>query len=412
MVTFFEHADFQFELELALGRTYRRGADAGEVLVTAGLIEDGNPDSWHTAWVGLARRIEASAEASAKKGRRISARDGYLRASTYYASATSFLDGSSDPSRFGPTWESHRACWDKAVDLFDPAAERLTIPFEQTTLPGYFFRAHDGTAPTLILVNGSDGDDTAMWCMYGADAIDRGYHAILVDGPGQQAALFRQEIHFIPDWERVVTPTVDWLLSHDEVDGDRIAMLGCSQGGYWAPRAAAFEHRIAACMADPGVYDCFVPWRSHLPPELAKALDAGDKKAFDAAMETGFASSPEIKRTFLFRARPYDLTSPYDVYKAAARYTLADVADKITCPTLLCDPEGEQFWPGQAKTLYDALTCPKELVSFTAAEGASLHCEPLATGLRSQRIFDWLDVTLAGAGSRAEAPAAQGAAAS
>jgi hypothetical protein len=115
-------------------------------------------------------------------------------------------------------------------------------------------------------------------------------------------------------------------------------------------------------------------------------------------MDAGFSSSPELKRTFLFRARPYGLTSPYDVYKAAAQYTLDGVADKISCPTLLSDPEGEQFWPGQAKTLYDALTCPKELVSFKAAEGASLHCEPLATGLRSQRIFDWLDATLAGAG--------------
>ncbi|HWB56847.1 MAG TPA: CocE/NonD family hydrolase [Gaiellaceae bacterium] len=410
MAKFFEHADFEFELELALGRTYRRGADVGEVLATAGLIEDGDADSWHTAWLGLAERIESAAADSAARGRRVSARDGYLRAATYYASATSFLDGSSDPSRFQPTWESHRSCWDKAVDLFDPPAERLTIPFEQTTLPGYFFRAHDGRAPTLVLVNGSDGDDAAMWCAYGADAVDRGYHAILVDGPGQQAALFRQEIPFIPDWERVVTPTIDWLLSHDEVDADRIAMLGCSQGGYWAPRAAAFEHRVAACIADPGVFDCFVPWHEHLPPELMKMLDAGDKKGFDAAMEAGFASSPELERTFLFRARPYGLDSPFDVFRAAAAFTLAGVADKIACPTLLCDPEAEQFWPGQAKTLYDALTCPKELASFTAAEGASLHCEPLATGLRSQRVFDWLDATLAGAGSPAGGRMAQAAA--
>jgi hypothetical protein len=398
MVTVFEDAEFQFELELALGRAYRRGADVGEVLATAALIENGNADSWHAAWLELAKRVESSAAASAGKGRRVSARDAYLRASTYYASATSFLDGSSDPSRLRPTWESHRSCWDHAVDLFDPPAERLKIPFEQTTLPGYFFRARNGRAPVLILVNGSDGDDTGMWCMYGADAVDRGYHAILVDGPGQQAALFRQQLHFIPDWERVVMPTVDWLVARDDVDADRIAMVGCSQGGYWAPRAAAFEHRVAACIADPGVFDCFAPWRSHLPAELLKLLDSGDQKGFDGAMEAGFASSPQLRRTFAFRARPYGLSSPYEVFKAAARFTLAGVADKIRCPTLLCDPEGEQFWPGQAKTLLDALTCPKELASFTAAEGASLHCEPLATALRNQRIFDWLDATLDGAG--------------
>jgi hypothetical protein len=61
---------------------------------------------------------------------------------------------------------------------------------------------------------------------------------------------------------------------------------------------------------------------------------------------------------------------------------------------LVTDPEGEQFWPGQSQELYDALKAPKELARFTAAEGADSHCEPKATGLRAQRIFDWLDGTL------------------
>ena len=67
----------------------------------------------------------------------------------------------------------------------------------------------------------------------------------------------------------------------------------------------------------------------------------------------------------------------------------------IRCPTLVADPEGEAFWPGQSQQLFDALTCPKTLMRFTAAEGADLHCEPLAPGLRNQRVFDWLEETLA-----------------
>ena len=123
-------------------------------------------------------------------------------------------------------------------------------------------------------------------------------------------------------------------------------------------------------------------------------LDDGDQKAFDAYMDAGINASPQLRQTWKFRSRPYGLPSTYEVYKAAERFTLDGVADKIRCPTLLCDPEGEQFWPGQPRHLYDALTCPKELVSFAASEGASLHCEPVATGLRSQRIFDWLDEVL------------------
>jgi dienelactone hydrolase len=345
--------------------------------------------------MGLAQRIESIARDAAGQRRRVSARDAYLRAGSYYAAATSFREGSSDPSRLMPTWMSHRRCWDAAVDLFDPPAERVAIPFEGTTLPGYFFSAGDGRRPVLILVNGSDGPDTMMWCMYGAEAVERGYHAILVDGPGQQAALFLQDLYFIPDWERVVAPTIDWLTGRRDVDAARIAVVGCSQGGYWAPRAAAFEPRIAACIADPGVFDCFASWRNYLPPEAANLLDTGDQAGFDAGVQSALSASKDLRQQWLFRSRPYGLASPFAVYKAAERFTLAGVADKIRCPTLLCDPADEQFWPGQSKQLYDALTCPKELVTFSAAEGSSLHCEPLAPALRSLRIFDWLDGVLA-----------------
>lgn len=84
----------------------------------------------------------------------------------------------------------------------------------------------------------------------------------------------------------------------------------------------------------------------------------------------------------------------YDTYKAVEVYSLRGVADKIRCPMLITDPEGEEFWPGQSQALYDMLTSPKTLVRFTAVEGADWHCEPKALGLRDLRIFDWLDETL------------------
>jgi hypothetical protein len=92
--------------------------------------------------------------------------------------------------------------------------------------------------------------------------------------------------------------------------------------------------------------------------------------------------------------RPYGTDSPYEAYKMVRQYKLDGVADKIRCPMLVTDPDNEQFWPGQSRRLYKALTCPKQLVSFTAAEGADSHCEPKALGLRNQRIFDWLGETL------------------
>ena len=58
-----------------------------------------------------------------------------------------------------------------------------------------------------------------------------------------------------PDWEKVVTPVVDYLLTRRDVDSARIALYGGSFGGYLAPRAAAFEHRLAACIADAALFD-------------------------------------------------------------------------------------------------------------------------------------------------------------
>jgi hypothetical protein len=68
---------------------------------------------------------------------------------------------------------------------------------------------------------------------------------------------------------------------------------------------------------------------------------------------------------------------------------------QITTPLLITDPEGEQFWPGQSRQLYDRLPGPKQLLRFTSDEGAQGHCEPLARAVRDTRIFDWLDDHLA-----------------
>ena len=110
----------------------------------------------------------------------------------------------------------------------------------------------------------------------------------------------------------------------------------------------------------------------------------------------GMQSAPLAQRqNWEWRAKPYGLRSAFDVFTAARRYNLADVADQITTPLLITDPEGEQFWPGQSQQLFEKLRNTKQLVVFTAEEGADRHCEPMARLLLEQRMFDWLDETLA-----------------
>ena len=76
-------------------------------------------------------------------------------------------------------------------------------------------------------------------------------------------------------------------------------------------------------------------------------------------------------------------------------HDVADVAGRIACPMLITEPANEAFWPGQSQKLYAMLTGPKTMAAFAASDGADLHCEPGAYGLRDLRIFNWLDEVLA-----------------
>jgi hypothetical protein len=393
---FFKDEGFDFAFTLVLGSVYHKLADVGECLAAAEQIDDGNFESWHWAWEGAGVRVRGFAEAAEAGGHRVSAREAYLRASSYFDAATYFLDGTDDPERLLPTWERHRDCWDRAVALFDPPVEKAAIPYEDASLEGYVFRVDgNGTQrPLLVMNNGSDGPVSSMWALGGAGGVARGYNVLTFDGPGQGAALLRQGLPFRHDWEEVIGPVVDFALTLPEVDPARIALLGVSQAGYWVPRALAFERRIAAGVADPGVFDVKTSWLDKTPRSLLKRLERGDHEKFDRDMRMGERFSRSARATLEFRMRPYGRKSPYEVYRALEAYNLEGIAERIECPMLVTDPENESFWPGQSQRLYDALRCPKAIVRFDADEGADLHCEPRALALRDQRIFDWLDETL------------------
>jgi dienelactone hydrolase len=399
----FADDDFQFQFLFTVGQAYERAADVGECFAAAATIQDGDYDGWFETFSALAERLRASAAASAAAGYTVSAREAFLRAATYYAAAAFFADGTHDPSRLVPTWEAHRAAFDAFAARLTPPATPVAIPYQDTTLPGYALTVDPSGArrPWLIMNNGSDGTASDMWSEGAAAALRRGYNTLIFDGPGQGAALFRQGLSFRPDWEQVITPVVDWLLARADVDPERIAILGISQGGYWVPRAVAFEHRIAAAIADPGVVDVAASWPTGVPSGVVQALRhaTGDELAqiaaqIDQGAAAEAAKSPRLAFALAYRLRPFGTTSLAEALRLLAGYDSRDVVGQIRCPLLIADPQSEQFWPGQSQELYDLLPGPKTLVRFTAEEGADLHCEPKALGLRAQRFFDWLDATL------------------
>jgi hypothetical protein len=396
---FFTDPSFDFETRTLFGAIHYGAGDVGEMLTAVAHITDGDAGSWVSEWRSLAERIESIGDSASKAGHGVSARGAYLRAAVYFAASYVFVDGTENADeQLSQLFAAHRRCFDLHVGLLDPPAIPISVPYEDGELLGYLFvPADDGTArPTLILNNGSDGAHTFLWPGLGQPGLDRGYNTVIFDGPGQQSMLFDRGIPFRPDWEHVISPLVDYLVERPEVDASKIALYGASQAGYWVPRAAAFEHRLAAVIADPGVMDVSTSWKSNIPKELVDLLDAGDEETFNAAMAFGRADmSPAVAQEFAWRAKPYgEQPSDFATFKTVEAYHLRDVANEIQAPVMITDPEGEQFWPGQSQQLFNALPGAKVLVPFTKAEGADMHCEPMGRSVLERRMYDWLDETL------------------
>jgi alpha-beta hydrolase superfamily lysophospholipase len=399
---FRDDPQFWFETLRLFGATDYGGASFGEVVAMARNLAAGDVEGWYVAHNGFADRIAAEAEDQLRRGHRVSARDGFLRASNYYRSSEFFLHGTPDEPRVRRAYARTVACYRAAAALFAPAIEPIEIPYQGTTLPGYV-HTQDGAArprPTLLLNTGLDGSAEEMHWLGARAAVERGYTVITFDGPGQFGPVHRQGLPFRPDWEAVVAPVVDVALRRADVDPRRIALYGQSFGGYLAPRAAAFESRLAACIADGGVYDFGAVHLAGTPvaerPRLLAALTAENAPELDAQLNATMRDSSVVRWAFTHGMYVTGTKTPRDYLAATQAYHLRDgVAERIACPTLVCDAEKDLFLAAQARQLYDHLTCRKTLLTFRDDEGAGAHCEAGAARLAFGRIFDWLDETLA-----------------
>lgn len=385
-----------------IGYTSYGGADLGEVISTIRRVGDaGTPDDWYREWRAIADRVAAIGDESAAAGHTVSAREAYLRASNYYHGAYMPLFGSPVDPRLTESFELETSTFQRGAELLDTPFEVIEIPFEDTTLPGYFLSVDDtGTPrPTVIHTNGYDGTIQEMYYAHAPAAIRRGYNVLLFDGPGQGRNLIRDGLTMRPDWENVVTPVVDYALTRPDVDPDRIVLNGWSFGGFLAPRAAGVEHRLAALVADPGQWDLRYMALAMLPLEPAEQEAFPDiDPALLAPMEQWLASpeaDPMVRWQLVQRGMwVHGADSLYDYFADLVRFEVSSVAADITCPTFIAAPEGDPLAAG-APALYETISAEnKVLMPFTEEEGAEGHCQALARTLYHQRVYDWLDETL------------------
>jgi alpha-beta hydrolase superfamily lysophospholipase len=383
---------FWYETLRMLGHITYGGGDFGEVAYTAQRIAAGDYDSWHDEWLATADRIADHA----RKTSGVSARDAYLRASNYYRAAEFFLHGNAGDPRIQHAYELSVQCFREFAALSTPAVEPIEIPYDGTTLPGYLYRpAADGVRrATIVMHNGFDGTAEEMHFFGAAAAVERGYNVLVFDGPGQPGTLHRRGLTFRPDWENVVAPVLDYAVRMPDVDPDRIALLGVSMGGYLAPRAAGYDRRIAAVIALDGVYDLGDISTAILPMSRAEAesqLRAPENPELDAGIAAAMATQPTIRWSIEHGMYALGAPTPRAFAAAYLDYSLRDgIAERIACPTLVCAGQEDGFFAGQPEKLYAALTCPKELLVFTAQDGGEAHCQSGAQRYAFARIYDWL----------------------
>ena len=397
MRLFYRDQLFDAQLLRTVGHSCYGGADLEECLAAAHSIRETDTSGWFTAWMALADRVRSDAERSLRVGHPVSAREGFLRASNYYRNAYIFLFGEPLDGELRRAYDLHRQSFRQAAALMDSPVEEVRIPYEQTSLRGYFLRAASGDVPRSTLILNGGYDSTAEECYFwnAVAALRRGYHCLIFDGPGQGSALIEDGLKFRPDWEAVIRPVVDWLQRQPGVDSRRIGIIGLSFGGYLGLRAASGEPRIAACVADPGQFSLLEIFQARIPAFMAK--DLPKMRGVSGALLRRMMYSRLKKPTAgwgLRRGLWVHVAASIEEYLSlAAHYSLAGRVERIQCPTLVCFAEDDEI-AVSARKIYDALTCEKEFLTFRGSEGAGAHCEAGARLLFHQRAFDWLDKRL------------------
>ena len=391
MKLFFDDEAFDGQLQRSVAKTDAGMATVGECLAIAAQITPGDRASWYQAWSAFAARLVEQADQAARAGHRVSARDEYLRASEYFRQAFFFHRDSLDAVELTTGYAASVHAFSSALPLFDHPGEVLT-----GDTSGYLFTPTTSGPPypTILHLGGYDGTAEELYAS-AAPALARGYAFAAVDGPGQGAMLYERRVPMRPDWEHVVRPwsTRSWP------DATSTPTASSSSAG----RSAVCSPPRRSGRASPGRDD-------RRPGPVRR----GRRRHGQARRSRGPGARPRGGRAVRVAAdhprpagavRPRMVTHGVTTVRAYCadllRYTNADTAAQVACPSFVADNETDQVSTGQGQVLFDHLTCPKAFRLFTRAEGAEGHCEGMAPAVFWAAAFDWLDTTLADVDSAA-----------
>jgi pimeloyl-ACP methyl ester carboxylesterase len=347
--------------------------------------DDVGTELLYGSWQAVADRILASAEEDEARGWRRGAAEKYYRAALYTSQAERLQS---------PKWEGRKAAYQKSIDLLLKHVELGDVPLtvvdvpyqaddapEGSAIPSYFYRAPgDGPHPLVVMWNGLDSTKEMMYTSGFPQLLaERGISTLMMDPPGSGEALRMRDLRARYDTEVWAASTLDWIEENAAelgIDPKLVGLVGWSLGGYYVPRATAFEKRIALAVAWGANYD----WAAVQEARRRREGENPVPHYWDHVH-------------WVFGASDMD-----DFIEKTKNMRLDGVVENITVPFLVTHGIGDRQIPVEyAHKEYEAaVNSPKrELRIFTQEEGGAEHIGLDNLPYVSQWTADWVAETFA-----------------
>lgn len=370
---------------LSVDLAIEAGARIGEIEeICAPLLEASKqPDvegtrAFMQTWVAMGDKLCSLADEDKSRGRAISASDKQLRAVVYYLTAER-MQAHGSPGRIA-LYERLLRVFKEGVELGQVNCERVEIPYGNSHLAGLYVRANREAdrAPILVQINGLDSTKELKYFVGLPQWLARrGVSSLIVDQPGTGEALRLHDMKALYNSEVWASRVVDYLETRADVDSRRIGLEGVSLGGYFCPRAVAFEPRFAMGVVWGANHD----WRDVQKKRLQREGNFPVPHYWDHVRWVWGGKDVE------------------EFMKIAESVHLDGVLDRIKVPFLVTHGEKDSQIPVHwaERTYAQLINSPKrELKIFTAREGGVQHSSFDNSANAGAYIADWVAETLGG----------------
>ena len=352
------NGDLSREFMSILSAAQESASTIAECFLAASQIDPADPRSWHREWRGLGDANKHRAERALRSNHIPTAQSNLLRAINYYQAAAHPFDEIKD--EVNATLLCAKQCVSDYLSILTPAGSVVDIPWlTGYPLQGYLIPVGGAQTSPFVIHIGDPGDrKEAYFYKMIRHARDRRLSLLVVDLLGLDAGARFERIVGRTDLETAVGSCVDYLEARDDVDLERIAVLGDRNGSSFVARATAMDPRIAAVVCDGGLWD-------------------------------------QLERASLKNGTPqHHLTDALQIEGSS-------VSARIRCPVLITMCEHDWLHTEYVMNVIQQLKSTNPAVTFrifseTETSASQAHCDNPA--LASEVIFDWIADRI-GAGS-------------